>query len=46
MLAIWRRSLVIGQPLPAVPLPLSENLAVHIDMEHTYGAAAEDAYLS
>jgi hypothetical protein len=45
MLAIWRRPLVIDQPLPAIPLPLTENLSVPIDLEHTYGAAAEDAYL-
>jgi hypothetical protein len=46
MLAIWRRSLGIGQSLPAIPLPLTENLSVPIDLEHTYVAAAADAYLS
>ena len=46
MLAIWRRPLVIDQPLPAIALPLTENLSVPIDLEHTYGAAALDAYLA
>jgi Protein of unknown function (DUF4058) len=45
MLAIWRRPLVIGQPLPAIVLPVTKKLAVFIDLEHTYGAAALDAYV-
>jgi hypothetical protein len=46
MLAIWRRPLAIDQPLPAIPLPLTEDLSVSIDLEHTYVAAAADAYLA
>lgn len=44
-LAIWRRPLSIGQALPTLPLPLTLNLAVPLDLEHTYSRAAIDAYL-
>ena len=46
MLAIWRRPLVTEQLLPPIPLPLTENFSVPIDLEHTYDAAAADAYLA
>jgi hypothetical protein len=44
-LDIWRRPLVVGQPLPTVPLPLTADLAVRVDLESTYVRAAADAYL-
>jgi hypothetical protein len=44
-LAIWRRPLAAGQPLPTMPLPLSVHLSVLVDLEVTYRRAAADAYL-
>jgi Protein of unknown function (DUF4058) len=46
MLAIWRRALTAGEPLPSIPLTLTDELAVSIDLERTYQDAAADAYLS
>ena len=45
LLAVWRRPLQVGQPLPALPLPLSVHRAVTIDLEETYQRAAKRAYL-
>ena len=45
-LAIWRRTLVVGQPLPTLPLPLTVHRAVPVDLESTYMQAAADAYLT
>jgi hypothetical protein len=46
ILAIWRRPLAAGAPLPSLPLPLTDELSVSIDLEQTYARAAEDAYLT
>ncbi len=46
MLAIWRRALLPGKPLPSLPLPLDTALSVEVDLEPSYVAAAQDAYLS
>ena len=46
MLAIWRRPLNAGEPPPSIPLPLTDDLSVPIDLERTYQGAAADAYLS
>lgn len=46
MLAIWRRSLHVGEPLPLMPLPLTISLAIPVDLQTTYQRAAEDAYLA
>lgn len=46
LLAIWRRPLVMGAPLPCMVLPITVNVAVPIDLEQTYTRAAADAYLS
>lgn len=45
MLAVWQRSLVIGQPLPALPLALDGGKTVVVDLETTYQRAAADAYV-
>jgi hypothetical protein len=46
LLAVWRRVLSPGSPLPAIPLPLTVEAAVPIDLETTYRRAAADAYLT
>jgi len=45
LLAVWAEPLTVGQPLPAVSLSLTVHLAVPIDLEETYAAAAENCYL-
>jgi hypothetical protein len=45
-LAIWRRPLTVGAPLPMIPLPLTVEQSVVLDLEATYARAAEDAYLT
>ncbi len=45
-LAFWRRPLTIGEPLPTLPLPLSVQASVAVDLEATYRKAAEAAYLT
>jgi hypothetical protein len=44
-LAIWRRPLTVGSPLPSLRLPLSVQEWVPVDLEATYMRAAEAAYL-
>lgn len=44
-LAIWRRTLAVGQPLPVLPLPLNLRQEVPIDLDHTYREAARRLYL-
>jgi hypothetical protein len=44
--AIWRRSLSVGQPLPTMVLPLTVQTAVSVNLEETYLRAAADAYLA
>jgi hypothetical protein len=46
LLAIWRRPLTIGAPLPSLPLALNTDEAIEIDLEQTYMRAAADAYLT
>ena len=46
LVALWRRPLQVGQPLPTLPLPLSVHRDVAIDLEQTYQRAAERAYLT
>ena len=45
-LAIWRRPLTVGAPLPMIALPLTPEQAVTIDLDRTYSQAAKNAYLS
>lgn len=44
-LAVWRRPLAVGEPLPPMRLPLSADESVAVDLEGTYRRAAEAAYL-
>jgi hypothetical protein len=44
-LAIWRRSLEPGSPLPIIPLPIDLQTEIPIDLEQTYMTATADAYL-
>ena len=44
--AIWRRSLAVGEPLPTVPLPLAVGLSIPVNLDETYRRAAADAYLA
>jgi hypothetical protein len=46
LLAIWRRPLLVGAPLPSLKLPLSVETVVPVDLEQTYTRAAADAYLT
>ncbi|MGO8902469.1 MAG: DUF4058 family protein [Isosphaeraceae bacterium] len=46
ILAIWRRPLTAGGPLPSAMLPLTVEAAVSVDLEQTYQRAVEDAYLA
>jgi Protein of unknown function (DUF4058) len=46
LLALWRRHLTVGSPLPAMWLPLSVKESVPVELEATYGRATEAAYLS
>ena len=44
-LALWRRPLAVGSPLPVMRLPLSLEESVAVDLEATYRRATEAAYL-
>jgi hypothetical protein len=44
LLAIWRRPMNVGDTLPPIPLPLTPEQDVILDLEQTYARAAEDAY--
>jgi hypothetical protein len=45
-LGIWRRPFTLGEPLPAMPLPLTVDQLILVDLERTYMQAAADAYLT
>jgi hypothetical protein len=44
LLAIWGRPMTVGDTLPPIPLPLTSEQEVTLDLEQTYARAAEDAY--
>jgi hypothetical protein len=46
MLAVWHHALVLGEPLPRMPLALTVDDLVMIDLEPTYTRAATDSYVS
>jgi hypothetical protein len=41
----WYRSLSVGESLPTLPLALTADRSLLIDLEHTYSEAARRAYL-
>jgi hypothetical protein len=45
LIGVWYRSLHPGHPLPALPLALSSGHRIVIDLEQSYRAACEQAYL-
>jgi hypothetical protein len=45
VVALWRRPLQAGRPLPVVPLALNAKQSVAVDLEYTYQEAARRAYL-
>lgn len=45
MLAVWQHRFVVGEPLPTLPLPLTLDAAVSVDLEGTYSRAAADSYV-
>ncbi len=45
-LAKWQRALAVGTPLPKLPLPLTVDNSVLVDLEQTYSRAAANSYLS
>ena len=45
-LAVWRRPLAVGEPLPPMTLPLSADESVAVDLDSTYQRATEAAYLT
>jgi hypothetical protein len=46
MLGVWQHELIAGQPLPPIPLALTQDLAVMVELESTYSRAAADSYIS
>jgi hypothetical protein len=45
VIGVWHRPLQPGQPLPTLPLALAARQHVLIDLDETYRAACEQAYL-
>jgi hypothetical protein len=45
VIGVWHRALQPGQPLPTLPLALTSQQRILIDLEQTYRAACEQAYL-
>ena len=41
----WYRTLVVGEPLPSMPLVLNADRSLLIDLERTYGEATRRAYM-
>lgn len=46
LVAIWRRPLAVGQSLPTIPLALTVNESVAVDLEYTYAQSARRVYLT
>jgi hypothetical protein len=46
LLAVWRRPLRVGDPLPTIPLALNVHQSIPVDLEHTYREAARRVYLT
>jgi hypothetical protein len=45
MLGVWHHPLVAGESLPSLPLALTLDARVSIDLEATYSRAAADSYI-
>ena len=46
LLAVWRRPMAVGEPLPSIPLALNVHQSITIDLEHTYRESARRLYLT
>jgi hypothetical protein len=46
LLQAWSHTLAIGQPLPTLPLWLSDDLAVPLDLEQSYEQACHDLWIA
>jgi hypothetical protein len=46
LLQSWSHTLALGQPLPTLPLWLTEKLAVPLDLEQSYEQACHDLWLT
>ena len=46
LLQTWSHTLALGQPLPTLPLWLTEKLAVPLDLEQSYEQACHDLWLT
>jgi hypothetical protein len=44
-MAVWQRALTIGSPLPSIPLAISLDNSIPVDLETTYMEAARKAYV-
>jgi hypothetical protein len=45
-LQAWSHALAVGQPLPTLPLWLSEDLSVPLDLERSYEQACNDLWIA
>ena len=45
-LEAWSHTLVVGQPLPTLPLWLREDLVIALDLEQSYEQACSDLWIS
>ncbi|MBY0230080.1 MAG: DUF4058 domain-containing protein, partial [Gemmataceae bacterium] len=45
LIDLWRNALEVGQPLPAMPLPLRGVVTIDLDLEESYMQAAEESNL-
>jgi hypothetical protein len=46
LLEAWSHTLAVGQPLPTLPLWLSENLVIPLDLEPSYEQACHDLWIA
>lgn len=44
LLETWQRRLVVNEPLPSLPLPLTAEHSILVELEPSYAMAAADAY--
>ena len=46
MLGVWQQPLAVAEPLPRMPLALTPDAAVMVELEPTYSRAAADSYVT